>query len=435
MAITPRLENVMLEEPEEDCDLFMARTSTVEAGEPPTTSVHVPEPTARALQSATSSTDWIVDSGASRHMTNSLELMVISKPCHVMVYLGEGSIAATRFGVIKLHLDCGPIMFSGVLYVPGLAANLLSTQMLRSKKVFYTTETQVLYKRLDDGSAKVIANIIERKGLPHLTMGTAVQQTTESLMALVSSKSNMAALASVDIWHGRCGHINSRTLTVMATNGLITITGMQRHPRDCISCRESMIKRIHSRIPMVRPTTPYTIVAVDVVTVRTIAWNGSKYFTLATDLCALRRHVYDSPRKNGAALHLKELIAFVFTQYGKQVAVLRIDGGGEYGGNELLALACEKGIKLQVTAPHSSVQNGAAEVSNHIVCTMGRKLIRHAGFPLQAWAEVLHAAVHILNLIPSQALDYRSPNEILDEWLERPPKNKSPLAHLRDYGC
>jgi hypothetical protein len=196
-----------------------------------------------------------------------------------------------------------------------------------------------------------------------------------------------------------------------------------------------MIKRIHSRIPMVRPTTPYTIVAVDVVTVRTIAWNGSKYFTLATDLCALRRHVYDSPRKNGAALHLKELIAFVFTQYGKQVAVLRIDGGGEYGGNELLALACEKGIKLQVTAPHSSVQNGAAEVSNHIVCTMGRKLIRHAGFPLQAWAEVLHAAVHILNLIPSQALDYRSPNEILDEWLERPPKNKSPLAHLRDYGC
>jgi hypothetical protein len=174
MAITPRLENVMLEEPEEDCDLFMARTSTVEAGEPPTTSVHVPEPTARALQSATSSTDWIVDSGASRHMTNSLELMVISKPCHVMVYLGEGSIAATRFGVIKLHLDCGPVMFSGVLYVPGLAANLLSTQMLRSKKVFYTTETQVLYKRLDDGSAKVIANIIERKGLPHLTMGTAV---------------------------------------------------------------------------------------------------------------------------------------------------------------------------------------------------------------------------------------------------------------------
>jgi len=72
---------------------------------------------------------WIIDTGASNHMTGNLSnlrnLRVIS-PCSVGL-LDENNIVATKEGSIIFGSD---FVLENVLYVPGLSCNLISVSQL-----------------------------------------------------------------------------------------------------------------------------------------------------------------------------------------------------------------------------------------------------------------------------------------------------------------
>ena len=80
---------------------------------------------------------WLVDSGASRHITGYKEILsdFRKKNFSVQVELGnEASYAIKGIGSIKFHLKCGSMLhLEEVLYVPGLKKNLISVAVLESK--------------------------------------------------------------------------------------------------------------------------------------------------------------------------------------------------------------------------------------------------------------------------------------------------------------
>lgn len=68
--------------------------------------------------------DWIIDTGASDHITTSFEHLIEPIAIHSIILLPNGKISSiTHKGTIKLSKD---IVLKNVFYVPELQFNLIS---------------------------------------------------------------------------------------------------------------------------------------------------------------------------------------------------------------------------------------------------------------------------------------------------------------------
>ena len=119
---------------------------------------------------ASTDSGWVVDSGSSSHMCFDLSLMNNVTPLTRTVKFGEGSGVAKGIGSVTLKVKAPNsygfmnITFSNVLYLPGLFTNLISTQQLQRKGVFYSSFLEAVHT--PDGT--VVDQTFIHRGLPHL---------------------------------------------------------------------------------------------------------------------------------------------------------------------------------------------------------------------------------------------------------------------------
>ena len=92
---------------------------------------------------------------------------------------------------------------------------------------------------------------------------------------------------------------------------------------------------------------------------------------------------------------------------------MRTDIGGEYLSTKLQNYLKEKGIRHELTVPHSPQQNGVAERMNWTLVESARSMIAHAALSDVFWAEALK-------------------NETLYDWWYG---KKPDVGHLRVFGC
>ena len=77
---------------------------------------------------------WIVDSGATNHISFSLQTISSSTPLwdgDVSMRLGSGEVvSATAVGVAHLNFDNKYLLLNNVYFIPGFRRNLISISML-----------------------------------------------------------------------------------------------------------------------------------------------------------------------------------------------------------------------------------------------------------------------------------------------------------------
>jgi Trp operon repressor len=79
--------------------------------------------------------DWLLDSGASHHMTGDLQIMFDVKPCHMKFNTSNGPTVSTRVGRAHITFECGTEeTLEEVYYLPGSQTNLISEDMLTLKR-------------------------------------------------------------------------------------------------------------------------------------------------------------------------------------------------------------------------------------------------------------------------------------------------------------
>ncbi|PFX21946.1 Retrovirus-related Pol polyprotein from transposon TNT 1-94 [Stylophora pistillata] len=89
----------------------------------------------------------------------------------------------------------------------------------------------------------------------------------------------------------------------------------------------------------------------------------------------------------------------------------------------------EKGIRHELTVPHSLQRNGVAERINRTSVESARSLIAHAALSDSFWAEVVSTAAYVRNRLPTMALkENETPYK---RWYGR----KADVGHLRISGC
>ena len=89
--------------------------------------------------------------------------------------------------------------------------------------------------------------------------------------------------------------------------------------------------------------------------------------------------IYFMKHKSEVLDKFKEFEATTTNAAGRAVATLRTDNGGEYLSSAFQNVLKEKGIRHELTVPHSPQQSGVLERLNRTLVESARSMIAHAG--------------------------------------------------------
>ena len=171
---------------------------------------------------------------------------------------------------------------------------------------------------------------------------------------------------TIETWHRRFGHLGYDNVlkTVLQTTGIkLRDVEMQKPGTACRSCILSKSQRTVSRKLQTRAKHAFDTIHTNVIgPITPKGYNGTLWAAMFTDDFSHCRWVYSFKQKVEACATTMNFIKYVKTQHNRDIKVLRMDNGNEYGGGKLLEFLKQKGIRQEATAPYTPEQDGVANV-------------------------------------------------------------------------
>ena len=373
---------------------------------------------------------WLVDSGASSHMTPQKKLLIDYREFDTpqMVGLGDGRIVeAVGAGNVQLKMlfkvsnPKRAVMYN-VLYVPKLACNLFSVRAAASKGNIVRFGRSRCWIRDQEGKLHGMGSLVDK--LYHLDCEPV---SVEHASVTCEQRKD------VNLWHQRLGHLNERRLNDIAKKELATGIELPKMTRMsfCEGCVEGkMHRKPFKSVGDVRSVRKLQLVHSDVCgPMQTESIGGHKYFVTFIDDYSRCCAVYFLKKKSEVLDKLKEFEAIVTNECSQSIGKLRTDNGGEYLSKEFEMYLKSKGIQHELTIAHTPEQNGVAERMNRTLMESARAMIAHADLPTNYWAEAVATAAYLRNRATTSSLkEDKTPYE---KWYERKPD----VSHLRVFGC
>lgn len=327
---------------------------------------------------------WLIDSGASIHMTGNLKFFTSFNPKHngfVQVANGK-NIPIKGKGSVKLFIKTAnepyAILFKGVAYVPELKVNLLSVSELNKSHGSILFEKGICFMKIDNSFTKIGQFI-----------GTSYE--------LTETETGEQALLCAHEMHLKMAHRNLRDIRRLKNHGL-PLTKC-----NCSDECEACLKGKFTKLPFTqseKPENPLDVIVSDLCgPFNTQSINGSKYFMTFVDVCTDFTTVYFLKHKSEATGLVKSFIEFIKTQIASKPKIFRSDGGGEYWNKDLEEYLKSEGIIFQRTVPHTPEQNGIAERKNRTLNDSVRTLLIASELPDKLWAEAMNNVVYTHNRI------------------------------------
>ena len=381
---------------------------------------------------------WIIDSGATSHMTWDENLIenyrAFSRPEEVR--LGDSHILkAYGTGTVRIKTKLGGKAHNSTLgdtlFVPKLAVNLFSVHAADSKgnKVHF-----------ENGKAKIYSpsGILQATGsscgkLYYLHCEDHIGRCNVKESCCAVNERNQAG--GLGLWHQRLGHASHERICDALRNNKVRginlkseeLKGAQPFCEPCVEgkmSRKPFPKSVDSKA-----NDALDLVYSDVCGPMTETLGGARYFVSFTDDYSRCSRVYFMREKSDVLKKFKEFEAEVTNDKGKRIKALRTDNGGEYVSKEFTEYLKMKGIRHQRTTPYSPQQNGVSERLNRTIVEMARAMLAQAKLPRSLWGEALNMAVYIKNRIPTRGVEGEvTPYE---RWYGRTPE----LGYMRIFGC
>lgn len=369
--------------------------------------------------------EWLIDSGASKHMTCHEEILQNYQqfPKPQSVKLGDGRVVdALGLGNVKLRMtfkvdDVKNVTMFDVLYVPKLSGNLFSVgaAVRRGNTVQFKKSRCYICSKNGD-----------LRG-----MGT---QRSDGLYQLdVEGNSPdchcaSSALVTASVWHQRLGHTTKLKELKNLVNGMDF--SAEKEVLFCEACIEGKLSRKpHKPVGEIRSKRKLQLVHSDVCgPMQTESIGGSKYFVTFIDDYSRCCKVYFMRQKSEVLNKFKEFEKTFSNECGEKVTRLRTDNGGEYTSKEFQEYLKAHGIHHETTVPHTPQQNGVAERKNRTLIEAARTMLSHAKLPKTYWAEAVATAAYIQNRLPTSVLKQETPYQ---RWYGKQPN----VSHMKVFGC
>ncbi|BFG28235.1 hypothetical protein CerSpe_145090 [Prunus speciosa] len=366
---------------------------------------------------------WIIDSGATDHMTSeSSQFTCVTRPSRHSVQIADGSITPVE-GAGSLSLS-STLPLSSVLHVPNLSNNLLSisqiTNMLNCSVIFFSTHCifQDLLTKKTIGIGK------ERGGLYYLeTLGQSQIQSGRGFQA---AKDNVLDQEKILLWHRRLGHPSFIYLERLFPKLFTNISASSLRCEHCIYAKNH---RVSFPPSFHKSVSPFSRIHTDVWGPFSIPTSsGARYFIFFIDDCTRVCWVYLMKSKSEVSIVIPKFHQLINTQFHVQIQVFHSDNGREFVNHSLTEFFQQHGIIHQTTTAYTPQQNGIAERKNRHLLDVARSLCFTMQVPKQFWADAVMTAVFLINRMPTRVLDYQTPIKVLSQFhsipslLNLPPK-------------
>lgn len=388
---------------------------------------------------------WILDPGSNIHVCNSTQFGWVETRKALpqdVIFAGESAATIQAWGDVTLNVNMphglGQIKLTNVALVEGFFTNVVSLSRCRTVGIQFDSGRDVVYQH---HPSNVICSLQHKNGHWLIDAEENDRPKLESFAthrrAYKPSREDRRPIAATHIdAHELFAHANKEVIDNLAKNVRgIDLNLDVRGPRlqECDTCIEAkMTSQVSRREPEDRSTRPFYRIAIDLVQLvptGETCYNGDKYLLHA--VCEYSKwHEAVTLANKSLSLVLpavKSLINKIQRQYKHTVVVLKIDGERGYG-LELYEITKQAGIKVELRAPDTPEQLGLAEKAGHVIITKARALRIHAGLPKSLSNELAITAVRILNIIPTKALQWKTPYELV--------YGKQPsVAYLAPIGC
>lgn len=345
---------------------------------------------------------WIIDSGATDHMTFDSQDFVEASPSQrtYITNANGGKYPVTGAGRVSFSLS---FHLSNTLLVPSLSSKLLSigqvTEDLNCRALIYPQFC--LFQ--DILTEEVIGHGTKRDGLYYM------DDFSPGKANKVSQDRNKAN--EIWLWHRRLGHPSFSYLKHLFLDLLLNICETTFH------CESSVLAKSHRTFYHISPNqcpTPFMLVHSDVWgPAPTTNSSGTKWFVIFVDDCTQMTWLYLMKHKNEVARIFKAFHTMVTTQFSSKLKVLRSDNGGEFVNRELQDYFCNHGLYYETSCARTPQQNGIAERKNRHVLEIARALLLGAHAPRRYWPDAVTIAVYLINRLPSKVLGFRTPLQAL----------------------
>lgn len=365
---------------------------------------------------------WIVDSGASNHMTGCRTAFSdIDTGITGNVRLGDGSVVRIEGrGTVLFSCKNGEHRTLANTYlIPRLAANIISVGQLDETGFKVEAEDGVM--RIWDEQRRLLARIHRNPGRLYVLDVELARPVC--LTARIGDEAWK--------WHARFGHINFTALRKMAREQLVRgLPAVSQVDQLCEACLAGK----HRRTPFPqqaqqRSLEPLQLLHGDLCgPISPPTPSGNRYFLLLVDDYSRFMWLSLLPSKDGAAAAIKRIQAAAERKSGKKLRALRTDRGGEFLVHHFADYCAELGVRRETTAPYSPQQNGVVERRNQSVVGTARSMLKAKGLPGMFWGEAVTTAVYLLNRSSSKSIGGKTPYEL---WNGSPPA----VHHLRTFGC
>ncbi|KAG9454283.1 hypothetical protein H6P81_007187 [Aristolochia fimbriata] len=358
---------------------------------------------ASALSAHSGKSSWIIDFGASSHMSSDLSLFISTSSSASSSFSPICTADGSQLFVSSVGSICTPsgIRLSDVLYVPKLSLNLISGGQLCDLG-FHVLFTSFGCQVQDPTSVKVLGT--GRK------VGKLFE--IEALDTLPNPHLRYSFVASSDsefaLWHSRLGHVSSYTLLKLVSNGILG--SVSSAPLNCISCKLGKHTALLYNSSDLRDSAPFDLIHSDVWGPAPIStMGGSAYYVVFIDDFSRFVWVYLLQCHSAFYTAYVEFSTMVHTQFSKSIKIFLSDSGGEYASHQFRALLKNHGTQHQLSCPYTPQQNGVAERKHRHILDTTRALLLSSLVPCVFWGESILTSVYIINRLPSPVLNNSTP--------------------------
>ncbi|KAJ0011031.1 hypothetical protein Pint_33410 [Pistacia integerrima] len=386
---------------------YQATVDSASSATPSASSALTPEKVQQMIISALSalglqgngslSPSWIIDSGASNHMTSSSDILG-----NVRTYTGSTHIHIVNGCQLPIHA-IGDVdsTIRDVFVSSQLSSGLISVGQLVDNNcdVHFSRDGCLLQ---DQVQGKILAKGPKVGRLFPMNF---------SIPAVISFACN-AVNNKCEVWHKRLGHPNSAILSHIINSGLLGNKDQFSFPLsfDCSTCKLGKSKSLSFPSHGSHANRCFDLIHSDVWGISPVISHANyKYFVTFIDDYTKYTWIYFLRAKSEVLSVFQQFSAYVETRIFLVLKFRSIRGGGEYMSREFHDFLTQKGIVSQRSCPYTPQQNGVAERKNRHLLDVVRTLLLQSSVPPKFWVEALSTAVYLINRLPSSVLNYETP--------------------------
>ncbi len=359
-----------------------------------------------------SSTDLIVDCGASSHFSPDKFKFVNFEAIppepiraadgHTFSAIGCGDL------VVNLPVKNGengpPITLKRVYYAPKMAFTLVSVACLDKAGCSLTIEDGECQIRSPRPYRTILGSVPRVNNLYRLDSSAIQGPEPPKHYANVAS-----GPISISELHYRMGHVNFQTLREMVRKGAVEGVELDSSPTPSF-CEFCVRGKAHRKAFSKFSETTYTRYGEKVVTdlwgpAQVQSIGGHSFAQMFEDLYSREPRVDFLKAKSDAFESYKHYEAWVKVHRNPSgIACLGSDRGGEFLDGEFTTYLQDVGTIRHLNVHDSPQSNGVVERLNQTLVESARSMLFAAKLPPFLWAEAIHHAAWIRARIPSNAL-------------------------------